>query len=70
MWINVYLLYLIFLQIHPEAPKKPCPPNAMFYEENWAKFQEKHPNMKKSDLLKLINQMFKELSKDEKVWSV
>ncbi|TDG98064.1 hypothetical protein EPR50_G00214090 [Perca flavescens] len=54
------------MKIHPEFPKKPSPPNAIFYEENWAKFHEKHPNMSRRKVFRRLIKKYKALSDEEK----
>ncbi|XP_070707614.1 nucleolar transcription factor 1-A-like [Pempheris klunzingeri] len=41
-------------KIHPELPKRPCPPNAIFYEENCGMFQAEHPKMGRRELFKVL----------------
>ncbi|XP_034717060.1 nucleolar transcription factor 1-like [Etheostoma cragini] len=54
------------MKMHPELPKRPCPPNAVFYEENWAKFHKKHPNMSRRKGFKCLINKYKALSDEEK----
>ncbi|KAM6964686.1 upstream-binding factor 1-like protein 1 [Tautogolabrus adspersus] len=53
-------------KIYLDLPKRPCPPNALFYEENRAKYQEKHPKMSSQKILRVLNKKFKKLSDEEK----
>ncbi|XP_049419540.1 upstream-binding factor 1-like protein 1 isoform X1 [Epinephelus fuscoguttatus] len=53
-------------KIHPELPKRPGPPNSIFYEENWAKFHEKHPNMSRKKLFKRVLKKYQALPDEEK----
>ncbi|XP_026171524.1 nucleolar transcription factor 1-like isoform X2 [Mastacembelus armatus] len=52
---------------HPELPKKPTPPNAIFYEENWAMAREQHPELNHRKLFGLLAKKYKMLSDEEKV---
>ncbi|XP_059179971.1 nucleolar transcription factor 1-B-like [Centropristis striata] len=54
------------IKIHPELPKRPRPPNALFFEENYAKYQKKHPEMNQPVLFKHMNKKFRELSDEKK----
>ncbi|KAA8581574.1 hypothetical protein FQN60_003155 [Etheostoma spectabile] len=54
------------MKMHPELPKRPSPPNAMFYEENWAKFHKKHPNMSRRKGFRCLIKKYKALSDEEK----
>lgn len=56
-----------FLQIHLRVPKRPSPPNAIFHEENWAKFHEKHPKMGRQKLFTFISKKYQALPDEEKV---
>ncbi|XP_071383807.1 nucleolar transcription factor 1-A-like isoform X2 [Centroberyx affinis] len=53
-------------KVHPERPKKPNPPNAMFYKEKWAKYHEKHPDLSGQQLFKLMNKKYQELPEQKK----
>nr|XP_020495014.1 nucleolar transcription factor 1-like [Labrus bergylta] len=53
-------------KIYPDLPKRPSPPNAVFYEENRAKYHKKHPEMKSQKVLRALNKKFKNLSRQEK----
>ncbi|XP_070846727.1 nucleolar transcription factor 1-A-like [Chaetodon trifascialis] len=51
---------------NPALPKRPSPPNAIFYEENRAKFHEMYPQMKSRKLFALLAKKYKELPDEEK----
>ncbi|XP_073345840.1 nucleolar transcription factor 1-like isoform X2 [Pagrus major] len=51
---------------HPDFPKKPRPPTAIFYEENRAKFKEQHPKMTSRELFKLMTEAYRLLPDEEK----
>lgn len=70
-WLHMFMCAFCFglLQIHPDVPKRPPPANAMFMEENWAKFRKTHPKMPTKELLTLIHQNYKKLPDKEKVSS-
>ncbi|XP_044035737.1 nucleolar transcription factor 1-like isoform X2 [Siniperca chuatsi] len=53
-------------KIHPELPKRPSPPNAIFYEENEANFHQQHPEMSRQKLFKFLIKKYKELPDEEK----
>ncbi|XP_076616400.1 nucleolar transcription factor 1-A-like isoform X2 [Chaetodon auriga] len=53
-------------KVHPALPKRPSPPNAIFYEENRAKFHEKYPQMRSRKLFGLLIKKYKELPDEEK----
>ncbi|XP_044193127.1 nucleolar transcription factor 1-like isoform X3 [Thunnus albacares] len=53
-------------KIHPELPKAPTPANAIFYEENMAKFHKKYPKMDNRELLKLMMNKYVGLPDEEK----
>ncbi|XP_076008277.1 nucleolar transcription factor 1-B-like isoform X2 [Genypterus blacodes] len=48
-------------KIHPELPKRPKPPNAIFNEENFANLQKTHPKLSQAQLMKLSNQKYNDL---------
>lgn len=54
------------IKIHPELPKRPAPPNSMFYEENYTKFHQQHPELSPPKLLKFVNKKYKKLPNEEK----
>ncbi|XP_037609845.1 nucleolar transcription factor 1-like isoform X1 [Sebastes umbrosus] len=54
------------IKIHPEHPKRPSPPNAMFYEENCVEYQKKHPDMSQEKLFKRLTKKYEELPDEEK----
>ncbi|XP_071318985.1 nucleolar transcription factor 1-like [Trachinotus anak] len=54
------------IRIHPEFPNRPTPPNAMFYEENWAKLQEQHPEMSHKKVAEVLYKKYKHLPHKEK----
>uniref|UniRef100_A0A7N6A521 HMG box domain-containing protein n=1 Tax=Anabas testudineus TaxID=64144 RepID=A0A7N6A521_ANATE len=56
--------------MHPEFQKKPAPASAIFYKENWAKFQKRHPELSYGKLLKFVANKYRELPDEEKVQSV
>ncbi|CAK6971015.1 nucleolar transcription factor 1-like [Scomber scombrus] len=53
-------------KIHPELPKTPLTPSAMFYKENVAKFHEKKPKLKQRELMTLVLKEYKALPREEK----
>ncbi|XP_028285836.1 nucleolar transcription factor 1-like [Parambassis ranga] len=53
-------------KIHPELPKKPSPPNALYFEENFTRIQEQHPEMSAPLLFTFTTKMYKGLSEEEK----
>ncbi|XP_053197040.1 nucleolar transcription factor 1-like [Scomber japonicus] len=53
-------------KIHPELPKTPLPPSALFYKENVTKFHKKKPNLKPSALMSVVLKEFKALPYEEK----
>ncbi|XP_040922409.1 nucleolar transcription factor 1-like isoform X2 [Toxotes jaculatrix] len=53
-------------KIHPDFPKRPTPPNAMYFEENWAKFQEQHPEMSHKKVVEVLFKKYKVLPDEEK----
>ncbi|XP_047464202.1 upstream-binding factor 1-like protein 1 [Mugil cephalus] len=53
-------------KIHPELPKKPSPPNALYYEDNWTRLHNEHPEFSNAQLLKLATSRFKSLSNKQR----
>ncbi|XP_039991590.1 nucleolar transcription factor 1-A-like [Xiphias gladius] len=53
-------------KIHPELPKRPSPPNAMFYADNWANLQEQHPEMSHRKVVAVLYKKYKLLPDKEK----
>ncbi|KAM6898243.1 nucleolar transcription factor 1-like [Lycodopsis pacificus] len=51
---------------HPEHPKKPAPPNAIFLEENRAKYIKKHPSMSRQKVFKNLVKKYQMLPDEEK----
>lgn len=49
-----------------QTPKRPSPPNVIFFEENWAEFRKQNPKMVSQKLLIRISNMYKELPDEEK----
>ncbi|XP_054455014.1 nucleolar transcription factor 1-A-like [Anoplopoma fimbria] len=54
------------LKNHPEHPKRPAPPNAIFLEENAATYQKKHPRMRHQKLFKKLIKKYQKLPDEEK----
>ncbi|KAI3364838.1 hypothetical protein L3Q82_001025 [Scortum barcoo] len=54
------------IKIHPELPRRPSPPNALFYEENLARFHAQHPRMSYQKLFQLLSNKYKALPEEEK----
>ncbi|XP_031700053.1 upstream-binding factor 1-like protein 1 [Anarrhichthys ocellatus] len=54
------------MMIHPERPKRPAPPNAIFLEENRAKYLKKHPNMSRQKVFKNLVKKYQKLPDEEK----
>ncbi|GAA6214246.1 nucleolar transcription factor 1-B-like [Lates japonicus] len=53
-------------KIHPKFPKRPTPPNALFYKENRAKFQEQHPELSHREVLEVLGKKYPALPDEEK----
>ncbi|XP_029311616.1 nucleolar transcription factor 1-A-like [Cottoperca gobio] len=54
------------LRIHPEHPKRPRPPNAIFFEENWSKFNKKQTRMSQAKLFTHLSKEYQLLPDEEK----
>ncbi|KAK9530396.1 hypothetical protein VZT92_011900 [Zoarces viviparus] len=54
------------VMIHPEHPKRPAPPNAIFLEENRAKYHKKHPSMSRQKVFKNLVKKYQMLPDEEK----
>lgn len=52
--------------IHPDFPKKPNPPNSIFFQKEHANFAKLHPNLRKTGLMKLVNQEYNKLPAHQK----
>ncbi|TNN65311.1 Nucleolar transcription factor 1-B [Liparis tanakae] len=55
------------VKIHPECPKRPAPPTAIFFEENGSDYQKKHPDKTRQNLLMKLTKKYKGLSCEEKL---
>ncbi|KAM3592680.1 uncharacterized protein V6R79_023426 [Siganus canaliculatus] len=53
-------------KIHPQLPKRPCPPNIIFSQEKYATFKEKHSEMTSARLLSLLSKEYKKLPAKKK----
>ncbi|XP_046888716.1 nucleolar transcription factor 1-B-like [Hypomesus transpacificus] len=54
------------LKVYAKGLKRPCPPNAIFYQEKHRMFEEQHPEMNAVEILKLTNKEYKGLPEEEK----
>ncbi|KAM8836212.1 nucleolar transcription factor 1-B isoform 1-T1 [Spinachia spinachia] len=52
---------------HPELPKRPGPPNALFFQEQRAEYQKKHPKLSQQMVLKKLARKYNKLPAEEKV---
>lgn len=55
--------------VFSKRPKKPGPPRIIFYEENMCKYHERHPELTREKLFKLIIDDYNALTEEEKVGS-
>ncbi|XP_070783567.1 nucleolar transcription factor 1-like [Enoplosus armatus] len=53
-------------KVHPELPKKPSPPNAIYFEENWAKFHQQHPELSYKKVFAFVNKSYQDLPDEVK----
>eukprot|EP00063_Salmo_salar_P039280 XP_014014115.1 PREDICTED: nucleolar transcription factor 1-like isoform X2 [Salmo salar] len=53
-------------RIHPDFPRRPTPPNSIFFRENHETFEKQQPEMTTSELFKLIRGKYNELPEHEK----
>ncbi|XP_029568737.1 nucleolar transcription factor 1 [Salmo trutta] len=53
-------------RIHPDFPRRPTPPNSIFFRENHKTFEKQQPEMTTSELFKLISGKYSELPEHEK----
>lgn len=68
LW-KLFHLLLTSLQIQPQFPKIPRPPNVLYFEKNLEKFQRRHPERDTQKLLKSASKKFNKLPEEEKVKS-
>ncbi|XP_033963481.1 nucleolar transcription factor 1-B-like [Pseudochaenichthys georgianus] len=57
---------LINTKIHPDHPKRPTPPNAIFCEENWVSYHNKHPDIGRTTLFRRLANKYQALPDEEK----
>ena len=48
-------------KIHPDFPMRPPTTGALFYEENWVKTKEQHPELSHSEVVAATSKAYKEL---------
>lgn len=53
-------------KINPEFPKYHSAPNNIFVSEKWSKYRKKHPELKQTQLLVLLNKQYSELPDEKK----
>ncbi|XP_056286325.1 nucleolar transcription factor 1-B-like isoform X1 [Pseudoliparis swirei] len=54
------------VKIHPECPKRPAPPTAIFFEENVSDYQKTHPNRSRQNIFRKLCKKYKLLPCEEK----
>nr|XP_057917814.1 nucleolar transcription factor 1-like isoform X2 [Doryrhamphus excisus] len=59
-------LLSLSLQLEPDPPKRPGPPNCIFYKENMDKYHEQNPGLGRQKLFSLIVNKYKTLTDEEK----
>ncbi|KAI9536751.1 hypothetical protein NQZ68_031826 [Dissostichus eleginoides] len=57
---------LMNTKIHPDHPKRPTPPNAIFCEENWVSYHNKHPDIGRPKLFSRLANKYQALPDKEK----
>ncbi|KAI4807440.1 hypothetical protein KUCAC02_027247 [Chaenocephalus aceratus] len=57
---------LMNTKIHPDHPKRPTPPNAIFCEENWVSYHNKHPDIGRTTLFRRLANKYQALPDEEK----
>ncbi|KAM7087374.1 upstream-binding factor 1-like protein 1 [Molossus nigricans] len=48
-------------KVHPDLPKKPLPPYLRFFKEKRLLYAQKHPNLRKQELTKVLSEKYKRL---------
>ncbi|XP_019965341.2 nucleolar transcription factor 1-like [Paralichthys olivaceus] len=54
------------IKIHPDLPKRPPTPSALFFEENWVKIKEQHPALSHHELVVAMGKKYRELPDKKK----
>ncbi|KAL6095033.1 uncharacterized protein ACO6RY_16312 [Pungitius sinensis] len=54
-------------QVHPDLPKRPGPPNALFVEEQRAEYRMKHPKLSQQTVMTNLSKKYSKLPAEEKV---
>ncbi|XP_054623765.1 nucleolar transcription factor 1-like isoform X2 [Dunckerocampus dactyliophorus] len=54
------------IKLDPDPPKRPGPPNCIFYKENMDKYHEQNPGLNRQKLFSLIVNKYKALTDEEK----
>ncbi|KAL3051465.1 hypothetical protein OYC64_001669 [Pagothenia borchgrevinki] len=57
---------LMNTKIHPDHPKKPTPPNAIFCKENWVSYHNKYPDIGQQKLFRRLANKYQALPDEEK----
>ncbi|XP_034070512.1 nucleolar transcription factor 1-like isoform X3 [Gymnodraco acuticeps] len=57
---------LMNTKIHPDHPKRPTPPNAIFCEENWVSYHNKYPDIGRPTLFRRLANKYQALPDEEK----
>ncbi|XP_035001607.1 putative upstream-binding factor 1-like protein 6 [Hippoglossus stenolepis] len=53
-------------KIHPDLPKRPPTSGGMFYEENWVKIKEQHPELSHAEVVAATGKAYRELPDGKK----